>query len=114
MCQKTFNTLTGTPLAHLRHKSKWLDYLGATAESFTVRKATKTINVHRNTTFRWRHRFVSWIQQNRPNALHGITEADETYLLESHKGECVVVKFFRTIPWEHLLSNSFFLSHYRV
>jgi transposase-like protein len=86
-CKKTFNALTGTPLAHLRLKSKWLDYLGAIARSLTVRQAAKEINVHRNTTFRWRHRFLSWIQQDRPSALHGITEADETYLLESHKGE---------------------------
>ena len=43
--------------------------------------------MHRNTAFRWRHRFLSWIQQDRPSALHGITEADETYLLELHKGE---------------------------
>ena len=86
-CKKTFNALTGTPLAHLRLKSKWLDYLGAIAESLTVRQAAEEINVHRNTTFRWRHRFLSWIQQDRPSALHGITEADETYLLESHKGE---------------------------
>jgi len=77
----------GIGITHLRHKSKWLDYLGAIAESFTVRKAAKATNIHRNTTFRWRHHFLSWIQQNRPSALHGITEADETYLLESHKGE---------------------------
>lgn len=86
-CKKTFNALTGTPLAHLRYKSKWLDYLGAITESLTVRQAAKEINVHRNTSFRWRHRFLSWIKQDRPSALHGITEADETYLLESHKGE---------------------------
>ncbi len=86
-CKKTFNALTGTPLAHLRLKSKWLDYLGAIAGSLTVRQAAKEINVHRNTTFRWRHRFLSWIQQDHPCALHGITEVDETYLLESHKGE---------------------------
>ena len=86
-CKKTFNALTGTPLAHLRYKSKWLDYLWAITESLTVRKAAKEIDVHRNTAFRWRHRFLNWIQQKRPSALHGITEADETYLLESHKGE---------------------------
>jgi len=68
---------------HLRYKSKWLDYLWAITESLTVRKAAKEINMHRNMTFRWRH----WIQQNRPSALHGITEADETNLLESHIGE---------------------------
>src|SRR5665647_1666222 len=26
-CSKTFNSLTGTPLARLRYKSKWLDYI---------------------------------------------------------------------------------------
>jgi len=85
-CKKTFNALTKTPLAHLRYKSKWLEYLYAITESSTVRKAASDLKVHRNTTFRWRHRFLTWIKQDRPSALHGITEADETYLLESHKG----------------------------
>lgn len=86
LCKKTFNALTGTPLAHLRHKAKWLDYLDAVAHSLTVRQAASDLDVHRNTTFRWRHRFLTWIKQDRPAVLHGITEADETYLLESHKG----------------------------
>jgi len=51
-----------------------------------VRKAASDLNVHRNTTFRWRHRFLTWIKHDRPAELHGITEADETYLLESQKG----------------------------
>ena len=85
-CKKTFNPLTGTPLAHLRYKSKWLDYLDTITHSLTVRQAAIDLDVHRNTTFRWRHRFLTWIKQDRPTTLHGITEADETYLLESHKG----------------------------
>ena len=85
-CKKTFNALTGTPLAHLRHKSKWLDYLAAVTQSLTVRQAATNLNLHRNTAFRWRHRFLTWIKQDRSTALHGITEADETYILESHKG----------------------------
>jgi transposase-like protein len=85
-CKKTFNALTGTPLARLRYKSKWLDYLDAITHSLTVRQAAIDLDVHRNTTFRWRHRFLTWIKQDRPTILHGITEADETYLLESHKG----------------------------
>jgi hypothetical protein len=31
-------------------------------------------------------RFLEWITQDRPTTLNGITEADETYLLESEKG----------------------------
>jgi len=85
-CKKTFNALTKTPLSHLRYKAKWLDYLDAITDSLTVRQAAAGLHVHRNTTFRWRHRFLEWIKQDRPTTLHGITEADETYLLESHKG----------------------------
>ncbi len=86
-CHKTFNALTGTPLTRLRDKSKWLGYLAAMAQSQTVRQSATDVGVHRNTSFRWRHRFLNWISQDRPAALHGITEADEMYLLESYKGQ---------------------------
>lgn len=85
-CKGTFNALTGTPFARLRHKSKWFSYIKALRESFTVRKAARFVGVNRKTSFRWRHRFLTWIANDHPNALHGITEADETYLLESFKG----------------------------
>jgi transposase-like protein len=86
-CHKTFNALTGTPLARLRDKPKWLAYLAAMKQSLTVRQAAADTGIHRNTSFRWRHRFLSWISQDRPPELNGITEADETYLLESGKGK---------------------------
>jgi transposase-like protein len=86
-CKKTFNALTGTPLARLRHKRQWLGYLEAMAQSRTVRQSASEVAVHRNTSFRWRHRFLKWISQNRPALLHGITEVDETHLLESDKGK---------------------------
>jgi transposase-like protein len=85
-CHKTFNALTGTPLARLRDKAKWMNYLAAMAQSLTVRQSASDTGVHRNTSFRWRHRFLEWITQDHPSILHGITEADETYLLESEKG----------------------------
>jgi transposase-like protein len=86
-CQKTFNALTKTPLARLRKKQKWLSYLAAMADSQTVRKSAANTGVHRNTSFRWRHRFLRVIAQDRPAQLQGITEVDETYLLESDKGQ---------------------------
>jgi hypothetical protein len=48
--------------------------------------AAADTGVHRNTSFRWRRRFLRWISQDRPAKLHGIAEADETYLPESDKG----------------------------
>ncbi len=85
-CGKTFNALSGTPLAHLRHKERWLAYAGCMLNSFSVRKAAQQIRIHRNTSFRWRHRFLSLAKADRPHRLHGIAEADEMYVLESQKG----------------------------
>ena len=85
-CGRTFNDLTGTPLARLRHKSKWLDYLDTVLDSRTVRAAARRVGVHPNTTFRWRHRFLHRVKDDRPERLVGIVEADEMFLLESQKG----------------------------
>ena len=85
-CGRTFNALTGTPLARLRHKSLWLAYADCLLASASVRQAARQLNVHRNTTFRWRHRFLTLARTDRPLCLHGIAEADELYLLESEKG----------------------------
>ena len=85
-CGKTFNALTGTPLAHLRHKVLWLEYADCLLNSNSVRKAAQQLGIHRNTSFRWRHRFLALAKTDRPRRLHGITEADEMYLLESEKG----------------------------
>ncbi|AWL04079.1 IS1595 family transposase [Massilia oculi] len=85
-CGRTFNDLTGTPLARLRHKDKWLDYLDTMLDSRTVRSAAKRVGVHPNTTFRWRHRFLDRVKDDRPERLAGIVEADEMFLLESQKG----------------------------
>jgi transposase-like protein len=85
-CSKTFNPLTGTPLAHLRERHKWLSYQQCILDSLTIRKAAAAVDISRNTSFRWRHRFLAWVKNDRPARLHGIAEADEMYLLESQKG----------------------------
>ena len=82
----TFNALTGTPLARLRHKTLWLNYADCLLASASVRKAASQLGVHRNTTFRWRHRLLSLAKTDRPHCLHGIAEADELCVLESQKG----------------------------
>ena len=85
-CRRTFNELTGTPLARLRLKEKWLDYIEALRASRPVRAAAAGIKVHRNTAFRWRHRFLDRVKDDRPARLSGIAEADEMFILESQKG----------------------------
>ena len=86
-CHRTFNALTGTPLARLRHRECWAAYAQALLDGATVREAARRCGIHKNTAFRWRHRFLSLPARSKPAHLHGIVEADETYFLESHKGE---------------------------
>jgi transposase-like protein len=86
-CARTFNGLTGTPLARLRLKHKWLAYCDCLRDAAcTVKSAAEKVAVHPNTSFRWRHRFLQWAKLDRPASLQGIAEADETFLLESEKG----------------------------
>jgi transposase-like protein len=85
-CGRSYNALTGTPLARLRKKECWLPYLQCVLESRTVREAARVVGVHRTTSFRWRHRFVPGAMRDRPTTLSAIVEADETYRLESQKG----------------------------
>jgi transposase-like protein len=85
-CGRSFNALTGTPLARLRHREKWLPYLQCLIESRTVRAAADRVAVAKSTSFRWRHRFVAAVRREQPPRLTGIVEADETYVLESQKG----------------------------
>jgi transposase-like protein len=86
-CHATFNALTGTPLARLRKKDKWLTYAQQMSEGQSVRKSAAACDVHRNTAFRWRHRFLDLPSAQRATLLSGIAEADETVFLESFKGK---------------------------
>ena len=80
-CKATFNALTGTPLARLRKKGKWLDYAQQMEQGTSVRKSAAACEVHRNTAFRWRHRFLTLPKGSKPARLAGIAEADEAFLL---------------------------------
>jgi transposase-like protein len=86
-CKSTFNALTGTPLARLRKKDKWLEYAQQMEQGQSVRKSAQACEVHRNTAFRWRHRFLVLPSDNKPTKLAGITEADEAFFLKSFKGQ---------------------------
>ncbi len=86
-CHKTFNALTGTQLARLRMKRRWLEYGRAMVEGLSVRKAAVRCDVAKSTAFRWRHRFLAEPAWTAPNRVEGIVEADETFFRESFKGQ---------------------------
>ena len=86
-CRRTFNALTGTPLAGLRHMDRWNDQALALISGETVAKAAGRCAVAYTTAFRWRHQFLAALDLDKPRHLSGIVEADETFILESFKGK---------------------------
>lgn len=86
-CKATFNALTGTPLARLRLKEKWLPYSQQLIDGQSIRRSADTCHVHQTTAFRWRHRFLTQPNLHKPTQLNGIIESDETFFRESFKGQ---------------------------
>ena len=86
-CRKTFNPLTGTALSGLRYRERWGDQAQALIAGETIAKAAERCKVDYTTAFRWRHRFLAALSQDKPSRLSGIVEADETFILESFKGK---------------------------
>ena len=86
-CHRTFNCLSQTPLARLRHKDKWLSYGQALIDGLTVRKAAAQCGIAKNTSFKWRHRFLQLPALQKATQMSGIAEADETFFRESFKGK---------------------------
>jgi transposase-like protein len=82
-CGITFNALSGTPLARLRQKSKWLQQAQALCEGLVVREVAEQLQVAASTAFRWRHRVLKLAQQAKVGSLGGVVELDETYDLLS-------------------------------
>lgn len=84
-CTRTFNPLTGTPLARLRKRELWLDYAKALEDGLSIRGAGRRLGVHYNTTFRWRHRWLDYLRERKAARLSGIVEADAAVFRECRK-----------------------------
>ena len=86
-CARTFNALTGTPLARLRMRPLWLEQSQALLDGVSITTAAQRLHVARSTAFRWRHRFLALPRHVQAGRLSGIVEADETCVLKSCKGQ---------------------------
>ena len=85
-CKRTFGAVTGTPLSGLHHKDVWLTFGECLANGDTVAASAKRCGIAVSTALRWRHRFLAAIETD-TEKLRGIVEADETFVLESRKGD---------------------------
>ena len=85
-CKKTFNSLSGTPLAKLRRKGHWLQYAKCLVEGKTIRKSAAICGVAKTTSFRWRHRFLIGTNNLMLDKIKGIIEIDDLKKNKSYKG----------------------------
>jgi transposase-like protein len=85
-CNKNFNILTGSPLAKLRKKGRWLDFCECLKKGYSVRKSAELVKVDKNTSFKWRHRFLTNSNKLNATELNGISEIQETSFKFSEKG----------------------------
>ncbi len=106
-CHKTCNALTGTALARLRKRELWTRYAQTLIEGVSVREAAGRCGIDKNTAFLWRHRFLKTASTHRAEHEGGIVEADETFFLESFKGQRKLHRPARKrggvgAAWEHI------------
>jgi transposase-like protein len=86
-CGKTFTNTTNSPIDFTRKDiQKWLLYIRCMIEGYSIRKTAIKVGIHRNTAFYWRHKILNSLGNADTNDLTGIIEADETFFLESFKG----------------------------
>jgi transposase-like protein len=86
-CRKTFTALTGTPFHRLRGKSQLLENAACMVDGLSVRKTAARLGMSVQKAFRWRHKFLGFLNDQKPEALTGIVEADETTFPVSYKGQ---------------------------
>ena len=63
-------------------------------EGYSLRKIASLLEINLNTAFLWRHKILDSIRLNGRDCLSGIVEADETFFLESFKGNPSKSKHF--------------------
>ncbi len=86
-CSKWYSETTGTPLYDIKLKSKWQSYLRCMEQGMPIKKIAKQLGISIQTSFDWRHKILSSLDQFVPEQLSGVVECDELELALSNKGE---------------------------
>jgi transposase-like protein len=85
-CRKTFNELSGTSIDKIHLKDKWEAYINCMIEGSSLRESSEKVGICLRTSFNWRHRILSSLNEVGCSHMEGIIEADETFFLFSEKG----------------------------
>jgi len=87
-CRRSFTPLTGTPLARLRRRDLWLGHAQILQEGASVRVAARRLGLHRNTAFRWRHRWLVNPRERKDTVFAGRVEVDTVAFYAIANGRC--------------------------
>lgn len=89
-CGRSFGYTTNTLLEGSHYsKSIWYDFIRDTIDGESLDKSAKKFKFSHQTAFNMRHKVLMALQdlsQNDPIVLSGISEFDETFVLDSYKG----------------------------
>lgn len=86
-CKKWYSETTGTPLYDIKLKSKWQSYLRCMEQGMPIKKIAKELEISIQTSFDWRHKILSSLEQFAPKQLSAEIECDELELPLSNKGD---------------------------
>jgi len=85
-CKKWYSETTGTPLYDIKLKSKWQSYLRCMEQGMPIKKIAKELEISIQTSFDWRHKILSSLEQFEPKSLSDEVECDELELPLNNKG----------------------------
>lgn len=85
-CKRWYSETTGTPLYDIKLKSKWQSYLRCMEQGMPIKKIAKEIGISIQTSFDWRHKILSSLDQFVPEQLSSEVECDELELALNNKG----------------------------
>ena len=85
-CKKWYSETTGTALYDIKLKSKWQAYLNCMEKGMSIKKIAKELDISIQTSFDWRHKILSSLDQFTPDVLSDEVECDELELALNEKG----------------------------
>ena len=76
-CKKWYRETTGTPLYNIQLKDKWQGYIALMEKGTSIKKSAKELKISIQTSFDWRHKILSSLEQFIPDQLSDEVECDE-------------------------------------
>ena len=94
-CKSWYSETTGTPLSGIQLKDKWQGYLHCMEQGMPIKKIAKELGISIQTSFDWRHKILSSMNDLAPSQLRGVVECDELELAINEKGNKHLVRTAR-------------------